>query len=259
MRHLLLILVVVALVGCGKKSSREPQTKQADVNATTTPKTQPKEEASNTQPPKVAPEKLIADPIIEKAIRGALSTFSSKFTGELTKADLEKVPSLYLSGNQLTEVPNGLEKFTQLKGLNLSGNRLTDVTSLEKLTQLESLLLGNNKLTEVSNGLEKLTQLKELYLSGNQLTDVKGLEKLTQLKELYLDGNQLTDVKGLEKLTQLKELHLDGNQLTDVRGLEKLTQLTRLDLRGNPDLTKAQIAELQKALPNCKIEHNAKK
>jgi len=35
--------------------------------------------------------------------------------------------------------------------------------------------------------------------------------------------------------------------------------LTRLDLRGNPDLTKAQIAELQKALPNCEIEHNAKK
>ena len=25
------------------------------------------------------------------------------------------------------------------------------------------------------------------------------------------------------------------------------------------ELTKAQIAELQKALPNCKIEHNAKK
>jgi hypothetical protein len=28
---------------------------------------------------------------------------------------------------------------------------------------------------------------------------------------------------------------------------------------GNPDLTKAQIAELQKALPKCKIIHNAKK
>ena len=27
----------------------------------------------------------------------------------------------------------------------------------------------------------------------------------------------------------------------------------------NPDLTKAQIAELQKALPKCRISHNAKK
>jgi len=41
-----------------------------------------------------------------------------------------------------------------------------------------------------------------------------------------------------------------------VRGLEKLTQLTSLDLRGNPDLTKAQIDELQKALPKCNILSN---
>ena len=48
-------------------------------------------------------------------------------------------------------------------------------------------------------------------------------------------------------------------QLTDVKGLEKLTQLKTLNLRSNPDLTKAQIAELQKALPNCKISSNPTK
>ena len=66
-------------------------------------------------------------------------------------------------------------------------------------------------------------------------------------------------MKGLEKLTQLKNLFLGGNQLIDVKGLEKLTQLTELGLHNNPALTKAQIAELQKALPNCKILHNATK
>ena len=65
--------------------------------------------------------------------------------------------------------------------------------------------------------------------------------------------------KGLEKLPQLEVLHLDGNQLTDVKGLEKLPQLQYLYLNGNPDLTKAQIDELQKALPSCEIEHNATK
>ena len=39
----------------------------------------------------------------------------------------------------------------------------------------------------------------------------------------------------------------------DVKGLEKLTQLEKLTLRDNPDLTKAQINELQKALPKCRI------
>ena len=54
-------------------------------------------------------------------------------------------------------------------------------------------------------------------------------------------------------------LHLGYKQLTSVKGLEKLTQLKRLTLKNSPDLTKAQIAELQKALPNCTIVSNPTK
>ena len=41
--------------------------------------------------------------------------------------------------------------------------------------------------------------------------------------------------------------------------LEKLTQLKLLNLSDNPDLTKAQIEQLQKALPKCKIWSNPTK
>ena len=61
-------------------------------------------------------------------------------------------------------------------------------------------------------------------------------------------------MKGLEKFTQLERLSLSSNQLTEVpKGLEKLPKLTFLNLLNNPDLTKAQIDQLKKALPNCKI------
>jgi Leucine-rich repeat (LRR) protein len=169
MKQLLLICAVVALVGCGKK----PLTKEESAK------------------------------VIEAAIRKDLR----KSTGELTKADYEKVTKL---------------------------------------------LLFNNRLTDVK-GLEKLNKLTELNLWRNQLTDVKGLEKLTQLTKLWLSDNQLTNVKGLEKLTKLENLYLSKNQLTNVNGLEKLTWLENLDLRDNPDLTKAQIDELEKALPKCRI------
>ena len=145
--------------------------------------------------------------VIEAAIRKA----AKKPTGELTKADFEKVTRLtYLDGNKLTDV----------------------------------------------KGLEKLTQLQTLQLCNNTLTNVSGLEKLTQLTHLILGHNQLTDVKGLEKLNQLTELWLRDNQLKDVKELEKLTFLWLID---NPDLTKAQIDELQKALPKCKIYSNPTK
>ena len=121
------------------------------------------------------------------------------------------------------------------------------------------LHLNQHQLTEVPKGLEKLTQLEWLYLNYNQLTSVTRLEKLTQLTELDLSLNKLTSVKGLENLSQLTWLNLGSNKLTDVTGLEKLTQLTGLDLRYNPDLTKAQIDELQKALPKCTITSNPTK
>ena len=58
---------------------------------------------------------------------------------------------------------------------------------------------------------------------------------------------------GLGRLNQLTNLNLDDNILASVKGLGKLTHLKRLDLYKNPNVTKAQIDQLQKALPKCKI------
>ena len=173
-------------------------------------------------------EPRLAEPILERKIREQIL----KPKGELTNADLEKVWDLDLGRNELTSVPKGLEKLTQLTLLGLNNNQLINVKGLEKLTQLNNLLLHENKLTDIK-GLGELMQLKTLELTGNQLTNVKGLEKLTNLEYLNLNNNQLTSVAGLEKLTKLKGLFLKGNQLT-----------------------KAQIAELQKALPKCRIHHD---
>ena len=106
-----------------------------------------------------------------------------------------------------------------------------------------------------------LGKVTKLTISESKLTDVKDLENLTQLKELNLLDNKLTKVPaGLEKLTKLESLGLSQTQLTKLpEGLEKLTKLKVLYLRYNPDLTKTQIAELQKALPKCKIFSNPTK
>ena len=114
---------------------------------------------------------------------------------------------------------------------------------------------STGKLTKAE--LEKVTTLN---LDSIRLTEVKELEKLTQLQKLILQYNQLTKIpKGLENLTPLTFRNLNSNKLTSVKGLENLTQLKELYLNDNPDLTKAQIAQLQKALPKCNIVHNTKK
>ena len=74
-------------------------------------------------------------------------------------------------------------------------------------------------------------------------------------KELEKPTGELTKAD----YEKVRILNLESNQLTDVTGLEKLTQLKELYLIGNPDLTKAQIDQLQKALPNCRIISNPTK
>lgn len=70
----------------------------------------------------------------------------------------------------------------------------------------------------------------------------------------HLNRNQLTELSpGLVRLNQLTNLNLDDNKLGSVKGLGKLTHLKRLDLYKNPNVTKAPIDQLQKALPKCKI------
>ena len=121
----------------------------------------------------------------------------------------------------------------------------------------QSVLAADKKPStkkESAKEIEKAIR-KSLKKPTGELTKAD-YEKVTSLN---LSNHRLTSVKGLEKLTQLTYLSLGVNKLTDVKGLEKLTQLKTLNLRSNPDLTKAQIDELQKALPNCKISSNPTK
>ena len=66
-----------------------------------------------------------------------------------------------------------------------------------------------------------------------------------------------TDYEKVWKAALVDKLRAD--KISDVSALKELKQLEELNLRGNPDLTKAQIDELKKALPKCKISSNPTK
>lgn len=104
---------------------------------------------------------------------------------------------------------------------------------------------------------------KVLKLEFAAITDLSPLFELkksgvTKLEGLMLGENSITDLSALTRLKKLKVLELNNNQLTHISALAQLKQLKELDLRNNPDLTKVKIEKLQKALPKCRIYHNAK-
>ena len=175
----------------------------------------------------------------EQAIELAIRFELKKPTGKLTAVELNRLTRLRLHRQGLTEV-SALVKFERLKILNLSANQITDVGPLKELTQLEKLFLYDNQISDVS-ALKDLTQLKKLWLGCDWRSEAV---------------NQIRDISPLKELKQLTELDLSRNQITDVSALVKLTHLEKLSLLYNPNLIKAEIDNLQKALPNCKIAHS---
>ena len=206
MKQILVMIAVVVLVGCGSTKVEPPQASEAEPQVVSKP-----------TPVSPADEKLIADPIVEKAVRKKLK----RPEGKLTEADLKKVTHLDLRGTKI-----------------LGATEITDegLKEVAKLQQLTSLNLRDN--TKITN-----TGLKE----------VAKLEKLTWL---HLSNTVITnaDLKELAKLQKLKSLNLNSTQITDA-GLKELAKLQKLELLflNSTKVTKAGVAELKKALPNCEI------
>jgi hypothetical protein len=124
----------------------------------------------------------------------------------------------------------------------------------------------NGKLTDSDlTILKEITTLKELGLTYTKTTDqgLIHLKGLTNLEVLNLYGTKITDtgLGHLKALPNLEVLNLGGNRITDgclvhLKGLTKLKKLNLVNTFPKSGMiSDATIAELQKALPNCKIEH----
>lgn len=130
----------------------------------------------------------------------------------------------------------GLEHFTSMHSLDLSGNRLTgfSLKFTGGLTKLASLNLEDNQLTSLD--LSGIAPIEYLNVANNRLTGIT-LSANTYLHSINAQHNQLKSFV-LPMQTTLFYGDLSNNQLTDVLGpyakdLQGMTQLGFLDLSQN--------------------------
>ncbi|NXU12081.1 LRC23 protein, partial [Pardalotus punctatus] len=146
-----------------------------------------------------------------------------------------------------------LKRFLHLRYVDLSKNKLRDLSPLSSLTQLLWLKVDRNLLTSASMvklpylqvisfdhnriiNMEGITHplLANLSLKGNKIQTVQGLshDQLFSLEVLELRGNKLKTTAGLS-LSKLKKLYLAQNTIESLEGLEESGQLETLHLRDN--------------------------
>jgi hypothetical protein len=174
---LLALLLITSLVACGTPAS-----------TTQLPMLTPTEAAT----PNIV---TFADPALEAMARDAMG----KPSGDITVAEAETVTSLNLSFAEWQEYVSdkepissiaGLESFTNLESLDLSGNAITDLAPLSVLTNLKALIL-TGCAAEDYTPLASLTNLRVLMLDHSTIADPTPLLTLTNLKCLYLEGSQI--------------------------------------------------------------------
>ncbi|XP_022825181.1 protein artichoke-like [Spodoptera litura] len=116
----------------------------------------------------------------------------SPFTFEGTRS----LVHLNLSHNRLTDINSSLFRFSELKTLSLSGNRIKEVkiTDFEKLNNLEYLDLSSNSIKTINyNVFHNMVLLQKLDLSNNVLENLNkdAFENLQSLTSIDLSRNKL--------------------------------------------------------------------
>ncbi|XP_062869127.1 PH domain leucine-rich repeat-containing protein phosphatase 2 [Trichomycterus rosablanca] len=150
-----------------------------------------------------------------------------------------QLKSLNLSHNRLGVFPESVCEITTLSELNLTCNGLSSIPPcINNLQSLQTLFLDGNHLSSLPDELGELTQLNSLGLSFNNFPHIPNvLERLIAVDRLAMAGNQVQtlDLGSLLRISHIKSIDLRLNGLCCMKSetLEPIKQLTQLDVRDN--------------------------
>ncbi|KAF1519196.1 UNVERIFIED_CONTAM: Leucine-rich repeat-containing protein 23, partial [Eudyptes pachyrhynchus] len=158
-----------------------------------------------------------------------------------------------LSENKLQDL-SPLSSLTHLLWLKVDGNLLTSAC-MQELPYLQIISFAHNRIKD----MEGIThpRLANLSLKGNKIQTALGLShgQLFSLQILELRGNMLESTAGLN-LPKLRNLYLAQNAIQSLEGLEGLGQLTTLHLRDNHLETLDGFCSSMKCLQYLNLRNN---
>ncbi|KAK2854047.1 hypothetical protein Q5P01_006708 [Channa striata] len=159
--------------------------------------------------------------------------------GLLNLPRFSQLKSLNLSHNRLGVFPECVCEILTLTELNLSCNNLHTVpVQIGNLQSLQTLSLDGNHLSSLPEELGGLSQLNSLGLSFNNFSHIPAvLERLSAVDKLAMAGNRVESLElcSLVRMSHLKNIDLRLNGLRWVKSdsTEAVSQVTHLDLRDN--------------------------
>jgi Leucine-rich repeat (LRR) protein len=156
---------------------------------------------------------------------------------EVLNANPDTIYVITLAKSKLTELPNELWKFRNLRELHLEKNRLNSLPdSLDLFKKLELLNLDRNDFETVPLVISRLVNLKKLIFSRNQINVISGnLFYCSKLEEMDFYDNPIGSVEPkIFEMKQLKKFDIQGVMLSTKTHSEVKTKLNWVQVSMDP-------------------------
>ncbi|KAF7790733.1 hypothetical protein EIP86_001689 [Pleurotus ostreatoroseus] len=168
---------------------------------------------------------------------------------------------LRLSMMAIKKVPLSIRHCKTLHRLDLSSNRITDLTEagLSEIPGLRYLKLQNNGLEKLPWYFPRLRSLRELNISNNKFRQLPEVVcRITSLLDLDISFNSIADLpEEMGNLVSLEKLVMVGNEVTRLpQRFDNLQSLRQFDCRRNNILDVSAACELPR-IENILADHNA--
>ena len=147
-----------------------------------------------------------------------------------------------------------LSGFSKLSDINASQCSITDITALSSVP-VQDLNLSDNKVKDITP-LSQTSSLYRLNLDNNEVTSLAPLSSHADMRELSVNKNKLKDLNGLEMMLRLKTLSASGNEITTIDGIINCTILENVDLSFNKITDISLLGKSRKTLQKVFIHNN---
>jgi internalin A len=145
-----------------------------------------------------------------------IEKWKTKKTSEYSIDEKGNINGISIYNFDLLEIPKAIleniESLNYLISLNLSSNKISDISSLKDLQSIQKLDLGSNQVTDISI-LKHLYNLQILYIPTNYIADISAIKELKKIRNLNLGDNEIKDISALKNKLDLEMLDLQLNSI----------------------------------------------
>jgi hypothetical protein len=124
----------------------------------------------------------------------------------------------------LTHIPPEIADIKWLTSFKLDRTKVSDLSPIRNLTELQSLRLTGTKVSDLSP-IRDLTGLRTLWLNQTGVSNLSPIRDLTGLLSLRLTGTGVSDLSSIRDLSELRTLWLQQTGVSDLRHLIHMNQL----------------------------------